>query len=119
MEEITVRLGGGVTYSKCVCEHQLEWCGRCCTDYRELNEMAKEEAEEELQNQRRGGGRSGYNSQGNHYNSPALQQPGSDSYHYSNQDGSWYYRNSDGSQYHNNGRGSSTYTTPGGHQVRK
>jgi hypothetical protein len=33
----------------------------------------------------------GYNSHGNAYNSPAVSQPGTNSYHYSNTNGSYYY----------------------------
>ncbi|OQR94828.1 hypothetical protein ACHHYP_00887 [Achlya hypogyna] len=56
----------------------------------------------------------GTNSQGNRYNSPAVSQPNTTSYHYSNADGSYYYSNSDGSTYYNNGQGSATYTAPSG-----
>ncbi|KAF2157551.1 hypothetical protein K461DRAFT_264437 [Myriangium duriaei CBS 260.36] len=59
---------------------------------------------------------SGTNSQGNHYCSRdyGSSASNSNSYHYSNTDGSYYYSNPNGSTYHNDGQGSSTYTPPGG-----
>lgn len=43
------------------------------------------------------GKQSGYNSQGNHYCTPGGSNSGaSDSYHYSNTDGSYYYKNDNG-----------------------
>ncbi|KAH7005658.1 hypothetical protein EDB82DRAFT_552200 [Fusarium venenatum] len=59
---------------------------------------------------------SGTNSQGNHYRSRdyGSSVSNSNSYHYSNTDGSYYYSNPNGSTYHNNGQGGSTYTAPSG-----
>ncbi|KAJ5235736.1 uncharacterized protein N7469_004904 [Penicillium citrinum] len=56
------------------------------------------------------------NSQGNHYcaRDYGSGAANSNSYHYSNQDGSYYYSNPNGSTYHNDGKGSSTYTPPSG-----
>eukprot|EP00238_Polyblepharides_amylifera_P000632 CAMPEP_0196571014 /NCGR_PEP_ID=MMETSP1081-20130531/1199_1 /TAXON_ID=36882 /ORGANISM="Pyramimonas amylifera, Strain CCMP720" /LENGTH=74 /DNA_ID=CAMNT_0041887761 /DNA_START=155 /DNA_END=379 /DNA_ORIENTATION=- len=56
----------------------------------------------------------GYNSKGNAYNAPAVSQPNTSSYHYSNSNGSYYYSNSNGSTYSNNGQGSAKYTSPSG-----
>eukprot|EP00512_Aurantiochytrium_limacinum_P002405 CAMPEP_0171496420 /NCGR_PEP_ID=MMETSP0958-20121227/6695_1 /TAXON_ID=87120 /ORGANISM="Aurantiochytrium limacinum, Strain ATCCMYA-1381" /LENGTH=71 /DNA_ID=CAMNT_0012030527 /DNA_START=79 /DNA_END=294 /DNA_ORIENTATION=+ len=56
----------------------------------------------------------GTNSQGNSYNAPAVSQPGTNSYHYSNSNGSYYYSNSNGSTYYNSGSGYSQYTSPSG-----
>jgi len=56
---------------------------------------------------------SGYNSQGNHYNTPGgTNSSGGSSYHYSNSDGSYYYANDNGSKYYSAPNGSSTYTAP-------
>ncbi|KAJ6142497.1 Magnesium transporter MRS2/LPE10 [Penicillium samsonianum] len=57
---------------------------------------------------------SGENSQGNHYCSRDYGSgaSNSNSYHYSNQDGSYYYSNSDGSKYYNSGKGDAVYTPP-------
>lgn len=58
---------------------------------------------------------SGYNSQGNHYNTPGGTNSSSGSaYHYSNSNGSYYYSNDNGSSYYNSGSGSSQYTAPSG-----
>ncbi|KAJ5740889.1 hypothetical protein N7493_000761 [Penicillium malachiteum] len=59
---------------------------------------------------------SGTNSpeQGNHYcaRDYGSSASNSNSYHYSNTNGSNYYSNSNGSTYYNNGSGGSTYTAP-------
>eukprot|EP00542_Grammatophora_oceanica_P013820 CAMPEP_0194028266 /NCGR_PEP_ID=MMETSP0009_2-20130614/2285_1 /TAXON_ID=210454 /ORGANISM="Grammatophora oceanica, Strain CCMP 410" /LENGTH=77 /DNA_ID=CAMNT_0038667605 /DNA_START=43 /DNA_END=276 /DNA_ORIENTATION=+ len=61
------------------------------------------------------GSSSGYNSQGNHYNTPGgTNSAGGSSYHYSNSNGSYYYANDNGSTYYSSGSGSSTYTSPSG-----
>ncbi|KAL3802365.1 hypothetical protein HJC23_007190 [Cyclotella cryptica] len=58
---------------------------------------------------------SGYNSQGNHYNTPGGTNSSSgSSYHYSNSNGSYYYSNDNGSTYYNSGKGSATYTSSSG-----
>jgi len=58
--------------------------------------------------------KSGYNSQGNHYNTPGGTNSSSSgsSYHYSNSNGSYYYSNDNGSSYYSAPNGSSTYTAP-------
>jgi hypothetical protein len=56
----------------------------------------------------------GTNSQGNSYDRRDYGSgvANSNTFHYSNQNGSYYYSNPNGSTYYNNGAGSATYTPP-------
>ncbi|MCJ1357978.1 MAG: hypothetical protein MMC33_007975 [Icmadophila ericetorum] len=60
---------------------------------------------------------SGENSQGNHYcardySSSSSQPANTNTYHYSNTNGSYYYSNPSGSTYYNDGKGNATYAPP-------
>ncbi|KAF4212492.1 hypothetical protein CNMCM8980_000922 [Aspergillus fumigatiaffinis] len=59
---------------------------------------------------------SGTTSQGNHYcaRDYGSGAANSNSFHYSNRDGSYYYSNPNGSSYYNDGKGGASYTPPGG-----
>ncbi|KAL1871430.1 hypothetical protein Daus18300_004797 [Diaporthe australafricana] len=63
---------------------------------------------------------SGTNNEGNHYCARdygyGSDVANSNTYHYSNRDGSYYYSNPNGSTYYNNGQGGSTYTSPSGNR---